>query len=291
MRRALAILIIALIGFGWSQAYAQVPLTGAGRGTPTVASGCSQATTFLARTSLTGSDVTNYTNLICGMVADSLITGDLSTTGCGSLFDVLYIFATADSTTALLNICGTSFTGINTSLSFTSYSGFVGDSNPLHGIDTQFNPTTATSPNYVQNSAHLSEWNLTNTAANSKILDGGTGENLFPKFVDNNTYVRVNDNPESSGFSISDPRGHLFGNRSTSTARQLYQNASTTLNGGTAATYGSTPSQAPNNQSIQVLQGAANTAAMISIGASLNSTQVTNFYNRLRTYMTAVGVP
>jgi hypothetical protein len=32
-------------------------------------------------------------------------------------------------------------------------------------------------------------------------------------------------------------------------------------------------------------------ATMASIGSSLSSTDVTNFYNRLRTYMTAVGVP
>jgi len=32
-------------------------------------------------------------------------------------------------------------------------------------------------------------------------------------------------------------------------------------------------------------------AAMASIGSSLSSTDATNFYNRLRTYMTAVGVP
>ena len=31
--------------------------------------------------------------------------------------------------------------------------------------------------------------------------------------------------------------------------------------------------------------------AATSIGSSLNSTEATAFYNRLRTYMTAVGVP
>jgi len=54
--------------------------------------GCSQATTFLARTSLAGSDVTNYTNLICGMVTDGLITGDLSTTG-AALYSMHSIFS------------------------------------------------------------------------------------------------------------------------------------------------------------------------------------------------------
>jgi hypothetical protein len=259
-----------------------------GPGTPhSSGGGCSQATTFLARTSLTGSDVTNYTNLICGMVTDGLITGDLSTTGCGSLFDVLYILATANATDALKNICGTNFTGNNTGLTFTAYSGFTAVSGQL--LQTNFNPSTATSPNYTQNSAHISEWNLVNSGTTSIDATAGTGENTI--FASGSINSRVNDNPESSGFSASDFRGHILGNRSSSTARQLYQNASTTLIGGTTATYPSTPSQAVNNTAFSLLSLGDHTGAMASIGASLNSTQVTNFYNRLRTYMTAVGVP
>lgn len=250
--------------------------------------GCSQATTFLARTSLAGSDVTNYTNLICGMVTDGLITGDLSTTGCGSLFDVLYIFATHDATNALFNICGSSFTGNPTGLAFTAYSGFTATSG--QNFQTSFNPSTATSPNYTQNSAHLSVWNLVNSGTTSgDIIAGPGGENII--FAAGSIFARINDNPESSGFTASDFRGHVFGNRSSSTARQLYQNASTTLIGGTVATYPSTPSQAVLNNDFNMLGLGDHTAAMASIGASLNSMQETNFYNRLRTYMTAVGVP
>jgi hypothetical protein len=39
------------------------------------------------------------------------------------------------------------------------------------------------------------------------------------------------------------------------------------------------------------LFGAGYQIAMASIGSSLNSTEATNFYNRLRTYMTSMGVP
>lgn len=280
----------ALIGAG---ARAQLTMTGVGGGFGAAApAGCSQATTFLARTSLTGSDVTNYTNLICGMVTDGLITGDLSTTGCGSLFDALYIFATKDQATAILNICSTNFTVSNTFITFTAYSGFAGDSTSGHLLNTNFNPSTATSPTYVQNSAHVSIWNLTNGTDGNPAVDGQTGgETFYPKFSDNNIYARINDSPASGGFAITDPRGLLLGNRSSSTARQLYQNASTTLNGGTAATYGSQSSGAVNNSSFLLLSNTSWALAEASIGASLSSTQVTNFYNRLRTYMTAVGVP
>lgn len=289
MRRAFRILaaLAFLIGV-WSHAHAQVPMTGAGKGKPTAAGGgCSQATTFLARTSLAGSDATNYTNLICGMVTDGLITGNLSTTGCGSLFDVIYIFATADATNALYNICGSNFTGNSTSLVFTAHLGFTATSG--QNFQTSYNPSTATSPTFTQNSAHISEWNLVNSATVSGDIDGTTGINTV--FASGNIYARVNDNPETGGFAASDFRGHILGNRNSSTARQLYQNASTTLIGGTPATYGSEPSQAVNNHDINLIGLGDHTLAMASIGASLNSTQVTNFYNRLRTYMTAVGVP
>lgn len=283
--------------FAWA---GSMTLLGAGKA-PSSGGACSQATTFLARTTLTGTDATNYTTLICAWVSNGTISGDLLTTGCGltpPLFDAIYIFATHDATNALLNICGTNYTALNASgLTFTAYSGFTGISGTAF-LSTQFNPTTAISPNFVQNSAHLSIWNLTNgtNGVPSVSDDGGTSNNIFSKYTDNNIYARVNDGG-SAGFSITDPRGLLLGNRSSSTARQLYQNASTTLLGGTTATYGSVPSSAPANNNIELLGNTAgggavgNTLAGASIGASLTSTQVTNFYTPLRTYMTAVGVP
>ena len=64
---------------------------------PTVsAGGCTAATNFLARTSLAGGDVTNYTTLICGLVTDGIITGDLSgARGCGTKLDLFYVLGCA----------------------------------------------------------------------------------------------------------------------------------------------------------------------------------------------------
>jgi hypothetical protein len=67
--------------------------------------GCSQATNFLARVSsasltIDGTHTTAYTNLICGLVTDGIITGSMSGSGSGASacgagsFDGLYIFAT-----------------------------------------------------------------------------------------------------------------------------------------------------------------------------------------------------
>src|SRR5678816_222861 len=73
--------------------------------------GCAEATTFLARTSgMPGSYQTAYTTMICGLVSDGIITGNMGTTGCGATFDILYIFASDSQSNGVLNLCGTSYT-------------------------------------------------------------------------------------------------------------------------------------------------------------------------------------
>src|SRR6266550_2881831 len=85
-------------------AYGQVPQTGAGKGTPSTGGCGSAATNFLARNG--NAHPTETTNLICGLVSDGIITGDLSgTAGCGTVLSNLYIFATDTTGHANLNLC------------------------------------------------------------------------------------------------------------------------------------------------------------------------------------------
>src|SRR5712664_2840319 len=94
MNRKLASLLIALFSLVWLTGAGWLPLANAPSG------GCSQATTFIARTSgLSGTETTAYTNLICGLVTD----------GVYSTLDALYIFATNTTTTANLNLISTNF--------------------------------------------------------------------------------------------------------------------------------------------------------------------------------------
>lgn len=89
--------------------------------------GCATSVTFLARTSgLNGTETGAYQGLICGLVTDGVITGNLGTTGCGSKLDGLYVFATNTTTTALLNLCGTAY-GLtsNGTLTFTADQGYT----------------------------------------------------------------------------------------------------------------------------------------------------------------------
>jgi hypothetical protein len=146
--------------------------------------GCSQATAFLARTSgLDGTHTTAYTNLICGLVTDGLITGTMAGSGsgataCGSKFDAIYILATQDATTAKLNLCSTTFSPatLTGSPTFTADRGYQSAAG-TDRISTGFNASTASSPNFVQDSAHLSIWNNTNTSQTQPCI-GSAGKIL-----------------------------------------------------------------------------------------------------------------
>jgi len=245
----------------------------------------SHASAFLARTSgLDGTHTTAYTNLINGLDTDGIF----------SKLDLLHIYATQDSTTALLNLVSTSFGGTaNGSPTFTVDRGFTGvDGSTTVYIDSGFDASTAPTPQFVQNSAHVSAWCVTDIGAFARAVIGNVGGNetdIYPKHSDNNTYYRVNASG-ISGVANTTSNGHYCANRSSSSAVQGYKNGSSVLTNN-AATSGAVVGG--NFQILKALNlgGSAHQLAMASIGASLSSTDVTNFYNRLRTYMTAVGVP
>lgn len=268
-----------------------------GTGTYNLSSSQTVAVGETITSGLDAAHTTAYINLICGLVTDGIL----------SKLDVLHIYATQDSVSALLNLVSSSYTGIaNGPPAFTADRGYLGVDNAGPAtvyIDTTFNPSTASSPKATQNSMHFSLWNLTNFASaipsigNSR--SGTIACYLYPKFSgDSKSYFRPNvnytTNPNGSAVN-SDARGHYLANRSSSVQVDGYKNAISTY------TDGATTSQTPSNFNIYSLgnhDGGANQAqgvgqqhAMISIGASFSSTDTTNFYNRLRTYMTAVGVP
>src|SRR6266576_6414868 len=110
-----------------------------------------------------------YQGFLDGLTTDGLFNSD----GTSSYFDALYIFATQNSATALLNLVSSSFTGtVNGSPAFKANQGFTGVSlSTTVYIDTGFNPTTASSPKFTQNSAHLSGWSDSNVQSSAS---GGT---------------------------------------------------------------------------------------------------------------------
>lgn len=254
---------------------------------------CVQAKNYLARTTggNEGGNGANIRTLICGLVADGVITGTLAgTAGCGAPLDGLYILAQQVQGDALLNLCGTNFTlGLGVSV-FTALQGFTFGAS---GLGTNFNPTTATSPHLTQNSTAIGVWcyNVAGTAGNGVDFGGTLNNNnvIVANFNATNVFfARIND---ASGPSIATPgnKGLFSGDRSSSTQTVPYWNGaslgvvsstsaafvSTIFAIGWATTYGATPDK----------------LSAAYFGASLGPTLQLALYTRLRTYMTAIGVP
>jgi hypothetical protein len=250
--------------------------------------GCSEATSFLARAPGLDATHTNaYIELICGLVSDGIF----------SKFDFLYVFATQNSTAAVLNlVSASSYNGTSVGAHFVTDRGMTGG--PGGYIDSGFNPFTASSPKYVQDSAHIALWGVTNvggTADGPMGVDSFAGETeIHPLYGDGNTYYRINGSA-ISGVANTTTAGFYLANRSSSSRVDGYKNGSNVLTN-TSATSSpvqnySFPICAMRHLFAGTTTPSAHQIAAASMGASLSATDVSNFYNRLRAYMTAVGVP
>jgi hypothetical protein len=282
MKRFLSLLLVALLLIQPSFA-TKLPLTGAGTAAPAV---CSQYTAFLARSSALSTQYKNsYSDLICGLVTD----------GVWSKLDALYMFATQDTTNANLNLVSSSYSIVSHgSPAFTTNVGYLGvDGSSTVYLDTQFNPITASSPKFTQNSAHISTWNAAGTNStnpiNGSAAGGGSNQvGIYPQYVDGNTYSRINQNG-STGIANVDPSGFYIGNRSGASATQIYRN-------GTSLGSASDTSQASLNGNFFILSyntnnvgsaGSGYRASAASIGSSLSSGDALALYNRINTFILA----
>jgi hypothetical protein len=206
--------------------------------------------------------------------------------------DCLYILAQQNQVDAQLNLIGTSYGltagGLLKSVAFTPYKGFVFPG--VSYLDTNFNATTAVSPHFTQNSANYGVWSYAIVAETVPVMGSGGsggGSNLYTSYGGTDFYARVN---EASASSVPAPgaKGLFSGDRSSSANVVPYWNG---VSQGTVTS----ASLAPYNADFSVgsYGGTASTAQTLSeahIGASLGSGNLA-LYNRLRTYMTAVGVP
>ena len=252
-----------------------------------------QALAYLARTvgGNEGGNGANIATLIDGLVSD----------GVWAKLDALYVLAQQNATDALLNLVGTSY-GMTTvgllkdvpslrSAPFTSYVGF----GPFVAqyLATGFNPSTATSPQFTQNSASFGVWTIASVvepvSQMGNSIAGSSGEShIYNDFTDGNFYARLN-NATVGGVPVPGTKGLFVGDRASSSAVVPYWN-------GTAQASQSSTSQAPLNSPFDVgaATGAGSTGQQLSaafIGASLGAAGQLALYNRLRTYMTSIGVP
>jgi hypothetical protein len=231
---------------------------------------------------------------------DTLIKG-LKADGIFSKLDRLWLFASENTFQALTDIVADALATAVGAPTFNANLGYTGQdaASPTKYIDSGFNASTA-GGNFTQNAASLSIWSVTNTASVNggacigMAVTGVTQSNIFDTFTDGNVYGRINDSTASGAQGVPGTRmGHWLINRSGTSATQLYQNAS--LFSSPNATSGALVNAdciilAFISDGSEVL-GTPQQVAMASIGGNLSGTNVTNFYTRLRAYMTSVGVP
>ncbi len=259
------------------------------------AGGCAQATAWLARVTVDATHQTAYTNFICGGVTD----------GWWAKMDVVQIYATDTSANALLNVVGNYSNGTLTGTTFTANTGFTGvNASVADFIDTNFNPTSNSStacsgvPCFTQNSAHVGVYSATNIGSGGPaagVFQTGVSEtDLFPEFLDGNSYFRINDGTASGGTANADSSGFYVETRSGVSASLGYRNGSlfATLNQTSGSLVnGNIYGLTFNNVGVGANGGWAGTLELLTIGSNLSATDISNLNTRFATYRTAVGAP
>jgi hypothetical protein len=226
-------------------------------------------------------------------LVDNLVRG-LKSDGIWTKLDRLYLLAAENAPSALTDLVShTTATLVAPNPSFTIDRGYTGTGTNGQ-ILTGFNQSTASSPHAIQNDTHFSLWSNSNPLPTSITgeyggADPSGGGTYWLYFTgDSSFYFRTNDNGGATGTaaSFTNHQGHFISSRNGSTTRRVYYNGS--LHNTTSAT-----SQAvPNIQHSILTSGLTHQVSAYSVGSNLDAgSDASNFYTRLRTYMSAVGVP
>lgn len=226
-------------------------------------------------------------NLVVGLKAD----------GVWSKLDRLWVFAQEMQSGALVDFIGRSRATPVNAPAFALDRGFTGNGSTSY-IDSNWNPTSG--PNYALNNAHISVWTaLTDTqfrnALGNQTTSPSTSISTVRYQVANTAWFgAVNDNTGILASTFGATAGHVVVSRTSSSALNIYGNGGNKNSDGANSSVG-----IPNFNFLICAINASGTpggyffnqVSAVSSGASLTDTDVSNFYSRLRTYMTAVGVP
>lgn len=223
------------------------------------------------------------------IVINSLVVS-LKSAGIWAKLDCLYVLAAADVQAAAVNWREPASFAINAGggLTFTADRGVAGDGTTGF-CDSNFNPTTAPTPQFTQNSAHMGFWsrtNLNNAAATSYEI--GNSNSYMARNGADSTIVGNPNNGGSKTIASGTPLpGHIAYSRTAAGAWKGYVN-------GTGANTGVDASAAPSNANLYInrVNGVGfgvNQIAAAHWGSQLNDAQALACYQALQAYMTAVG--
>jgi hypothetical protein len=229
----------------------------------------------------------------------SLISG-LQTDGIWAKLDRIWVFAAENKQSALIDLKALG-QGIENGNpfppTFTADRGYTGVPGANTYINTTFVPSTQ-GVQYILNSAHIGIWDNTDRAA---ATEDQTGASDPVSLADMLVYTAVFGpvglafrlNGGGAALTSSPSNGFFIGQRTGASAVEGFRNGASVGTGSTAST--TVPTTAfwvlTMNNNGALANSTADEIAAVSYGGSLTSTQIANFYTRMRTYMTAVGVP
>ena len=213
------------------------------------------------------------------------------TDGTRAKLDLLYIFATDTSATALTNLIGSTTTALSaTAPTFTANTGFTGNGTSATVNVTGYNFNAGTV--YTQNSASIFAWSAELALDNGYIVGNSSAFNINDSVQSFNfgsaTSTAVNSATAITSGTLSTGLGLFTTSRTSSVQIDQYQNTTN------IATSGSNTSAAIVSSNPWFL-GLASAGffgggvAAGGVGGGLTSTDVTNLYGRIHTFLNAVN--
>lgn len=243
----------------------------------------SETQAFLARlaTTPTTAQTTAYNNLISGLVYS----------GVWAKLDGLFLFAAPNSADALTNLIQAGTATVSGSPTFAANAGYTATTSSDY-IDSGFNPTTASSPNYTQNSASLFVWRSVSPSGDGGALAALPSGKYTDVEAPYNGLQSERINSPGSGQATTDVNTGLYGGSRvcSSTAMDAYQNGIVLDSLSTTAT-----SEVTNADFIGLNYltsgGRATTGqeAALGFGGGLTYVDFMNLYNYLENYMTTLA--
>ncbi len=214
----------------------------------------------------------------------------LKTAGVWAKLDALHVLAAADAQAARQNWIQDLYNATAVSSpTFTADRGYASDGASSY-VDTNFNPATAGSPKFVQNSAYAALWSRTSAPSASPGLwfDGSDGVTINPRTAGNLMTWRINQgSADTTPAVVTDGAGLYSANRSGAATTRASRNGAQLATSTTASTAVNSNSLCYGRISAATFV-AFNFAAGV-IGGSLTPTEDLALYNALLTYMQAVG--
>jgi hypothetical protein len=210
----------------------------------------------------------------------------LKAAGVWTKLDALYMFAAADSQAGLINwkAPGTYDATLVNAPAFTADQGFTGAATKY--LDSGFNPFSAPSPKFVQDSACAFAHANTNVDVDGGIIGTFNGSIIIFPRLSGSFYLRVNNGVNNLTAASTDSTGFWSVNRSAASAQEAYKNgASVNTNTGASAAF---VSQAVKFLYAQNKYWTGQVSAG-GIGQHLSAAEQTALYNALNTYLVGVG--